>query len=133
MSQENVEIIRRSVEVFGTGDLDRWLSEFVDPEVVWRTSVEDPDAAVHRGRDALSRYVDKWMESFDGLTAHAEEYLDAGDRVLVWTRWTGRGRGSGVPADWHLAIVYTLRDGRIVRGDEYFDRADALKAVGLEE
>ena len=74
------------------------------------------------------------MESFEDLQADAEEYVDVGDdRVFTWTRWTGRGRTSGVDADWHLAIVYTMREGRIVRAEEYFDRAEALKAVGLEK
>ena len=32
-----------------------------------------------------------------------------------------------------LGVVYTISDGKIVRGREYLERADALKAVGLEE
>ena len=40
------------------------------------------------------------------------------------------GPESGVPADWHLAIIFTLRDGRIVRGEEYFDPAEASKPPG---
>jgi ketosteroid isomerase-like protein len=134
VSQENVEILRRGAEVFGAGDLDTYVSEFVASEVEWRTSEEDPDAAIHRGREAFRRYVEQWMESFEGLQVDAEEYIDVGDdRVFTWTRWTGRGRTSGVDADWHLAIVYTMREGRIVRAEEYFDRAEALEAVGLEE
>ena len=134
MSQQNVEIVRRSVDVFAAGDLDRYCSEFFDPDVEWCTAAEDPDAATHQGREAFRRYIERWIESFDGLSADAEEYLDAGDdRVFVWFRWTGRGRESGVHADWHLAIVYTMRDGRVVRGDEYFDRTEALETVGLSE
>jgi ketosteroid isomerase-like protein len=74
------------------------------------------------------------MESFEGLHAEVEEWIDVGDdRVLAWARWTGRGRTSGADADWHLAIIYTVRDGRIIRGEEYFERQQALKAVGLSE
>jgi len=29
--------------------------------------------------------------------------------------------------------IYTLRDGRICRAEEYFDRAAALRAAGLTE
>jgi ketosteroid isomerase-like protein len=134
MSQENVEILRRGFEGFNTGDLDRLVSEFVAPEVEYCTSREDPDAATHRGRQAYRRYVEQWMESFDGLRADVEEYIDVGDdRVFTWVRWTGRGRTSGADADWHLAIIYTMREGQIVRGEEYFDRAEALEAVGLRE
>jgi uncharacterized protein len=134
MSQENVEILRRGSEAFNTGDLDRLVSEFVAPEVEYCTSREDPDAATHRGRQAYRRYVEQWMESFDGLRADVQEYIDVGDdRVFTRVRWTGRGRTSGADADWHLAIIYTMREGQIVRGEEYFDRAEALEAVALRE
>jgi ketosteroid isomerase-like protein len=134
MSQENVEILRRFAEVFQTGDLERVVSEFFDPEIEWRTSAEDPDAATHRGREAYKRYVEQWWESFEGLRAEVEEYIDAGDdHVFTWVRWTGRGRASGVDSDWHLAVNYTMRDGKVVLAEEYFDRAEALEAVGLRE
>jgi ketosteroid isomerase-like protein len=95
---------------------------------------EDPDAATHRGLQAYKRYLEGWIESFDGLHADVEEYIDVGDdRVFTWNRFTGRSRTSGAPAGWYLAIIFTLRDGKIVRGEEYFDRAEALAAAGLSE
>jgi ketosteroid isomerase-like protein len=134
MSQENVEVVRRLTEALNARDLDRYYVEFFDPEVEWRTSVEDPDAAIHRGLQAYKRYVEQWIESFDGLRADVEEYIDVdGDRVLTWSRFTGLGRTSGAPADWYLAIIFTIRDGKVVRGEEYFDRAEALEAAGLAE
>jgi uncharacterized protein len=134
MSQENVNIVRRGFEVFNAGDLDRLVSEFFAPEVEYRTSAEDPDAATHRGQPAYRRYVEQWMDSFDGLRADVDECIDVGDdRVFTWVHWTGRGRTSGADADWHLAIIYTMKDPRIVSGEEYFDRAEALEAVGLSE
>jgi ketosteroid isomerase-like protein len=60
MSQENVEILRRFEKVFQTGDLERVVSEFFDPEIEWRASAEDPDAATHRGPEAYKRYVEQW-------------------------------------------------------------------------
>jgi ketosteroid isomerase-like protein len=134
MSQENVEIIRRLVEALNARDLDRIVSEFLDPEIEYRTSVEDPDAATHRGPEAYKRYVKQWWDAFEGLHVEVEEYIDAGeDRVFTWSRFTGRGRTSGVPADWYLAVIFTIRDGKLVRGEEYFDRKEALEAVGLSE
>jgi ketosteroid isomerase-like protein len=132
MSQENVEVVRGLTKALNARDLDRYYVEFFDPEVEWRTSVEDPDAAVHRGRQAYRRYLEQWIESFDGLRADVEECIDVGDdRVFTWSRFSGRGRTSGVPADWYLAIIFTIRDGRVVLGEEYFDRAEALEAAGV--
>ena len=132
MSQENVEIVRRGVEALNARDLDRHCIEFFDPEVEWQTSAEDPDAATHRGLQAYRRYLEQWLESFDGLRADVEEYIDVGDdRVFTWSRFTGLGRTSGAPADWYLATIFTIRDRKVVRGEEYFDRAEALEAAGL--
>jgi hypothetical protein len=107
MSQKNVEVVRRGVEALNARDLDRHYIEFFDPGVEWQTSAEDPDAATHRGLQAYKRYVEQWLESFDGLHLDVEEYIDVGDdRVFTWNRYTGRGRESGVPADWYLAIIF---------------------------
>jgi len=134
MSQENVEVVRMGATVFNEGDVERWLADFIHPEIVWRTSVEDPDAATHYGLDALRRYVTQWQESFEGLTGDIEECINVGDeRVFTWVHWTGRGTTSRLNAEWWLAINYTMRDAKVVRAEEFFDRNEALKAVGLEE
>jgi ketosteroid isomerase-like protein len=134
MSQRNVEVVSRLVEALNARDLDTYYVEFFDPEVEYQTSREDPDAATHRGRQAYKRYVEEWLESFDGLHIDVEEYIDVDDdRVFTWSRFTGRGRASGAPADWYLAVIFTLRDGKVVRAEEYFDRDEALEAAGLRE
>ena len=134
MSQENVEILLRATDVFDAGDIDRYLADFIASDIEWRTAAEDPDAGTHRGRDAFRRYIEQWRDSFDDLRAEPEDWIDVDDEhVFAWTHWSGRGRTSGVDADWNLGIVYTIRDGRVVRGEEYFDRTEALKAVGLEQ
>jgi uncharacterized protein len=131
VSQENVEVVKRAFEAFERGDLDAF-SQLQDPDIEWQTSSEDPDAATHRGREAVRRYFEQWMESFEGLRADVQECIDVGnDRVFAWTRWAGRGRASGADAEWHLAIIYTFRNGKAVRAEEYFDRGEALEAVGL--
>jgi len=62
-----------------------------------------------------------------------EEFLDLGDRVVVTLRLRGRGHGSGVEIDALFYEIYTLRDGKIIRMDEFTDRAEALEAAGPPE
>lgn len=45
-------------------------------------------------------------------------------------RLQGRGRGSGAEIDARFYDVYTLRDGRIVRMDQFTKHSEALEAVG---
>src|SRR5437764_596369 len=73
---ENVEFLRRSAGVFNAGDLERYLDEFVAPDVVWQTSAEDPDAATHEGRKAYGQYIEQWTDSFERLHGDVEEWID---------------------------------------------------------
>ena len=51
--------------------------------------------------------------------------------VFLWVRFSGHGEGSGAPVEMELAHVLTMRDGKVARTVEYFDRAEALEAAGL--
>jgi ketosteroid isomerase-like protein len=69
---------------------------------------------------------------FDDITNVPVELMDVGDdRVIAVQHLTGRAKLSGVQTEVRYAVVYTLRDGKIVRGREYLDREQALDAVGL--
>ncbi len=46
---------------------------------------------------------------------------------------TGRATISGVQTELRYAVVYTVRDGKIVRGWEYENLDEALEAGGLRE
>jgi ketosteroid isomerase-like protein len=62
-----------------------------------------------------------------------EELIDAGEQVVAVQRLSGRGKASGIETKIRFAVVYTIRNGKIVRGREYWERAQALEAVGLRE
>jgi len=64
-----------------------------------------------------------------------ERFIDpGGDRVLVFSREGRRGKGSGAEIWTHLtAHLWTLKDGKAVRMQSYWERADALEAAGLSE
>jgi ketosteroid isomerase-like protein len=133
MSQENVEIVRAAYEAFERGDLNA-VSQLHDPAIEWQTSAEDPDAATHRGRVAVRRYFENYMETFPGFRAELEECVTAPDgRVFTTTRYTGRARASGMDMDWRQSVVYTIKSDLIIRAEEYFDRAEGLEAAGIPE
>jgi ketosteroid isomerase-like protein len=85
------------------------------------------------GLDAIRDNFEHWKVAWEELDVTIEELIDAGDRVFLTAHHRGRGRGRGVEVDTRLYSVYTLRDGKVLRIDEYADRAEALEAVGLAE
>jgi hypothetical protein len=94
---------------------------------------EDPDSEIHRGIEAIRRHYASWLEAYPDLRVEPVEVKDNGEHVFVWVHCSGRGGGSGVPIDMELAHVFTMREGKVMRLVEYTDRAEALRAVGLQE
>jgi|SRR5690242_7523100 len=127
MSQENVEIARRAFEfeIYGRGE----AAAIFDPDVVLNPVEEEPSY----GLDAIRDNFEHWKGAWDGLEVTVEEFIDLGDRVLICAHHQGRGRGSGIEVDARFYEVYTLRDGKVVRVDEFVERAEALAAGGRSE
>jgi ketosteroid isomerase-like protein len=128
MSQENVEIAQQLLKACASGDLDAALAH-ADPKMVWNPTQEGQA----EGITAVRATMERWEESFQDLVVSYEETIDAGDRVVLKTHVSGRGRGSGVEVDDRSYMVWTLRRGKVLRMDEFTERADALEAAGLSE
>jgi ketosteroid isomerase-like protein len=133
MSQENVEVIRAMYEHWARGDFP---ASFIDPDVVSsRIGAQTPDMEGEwRGLEALVRATVEYVRAFSDLRIEAEEIIDLDDeRVLVLSRHTARGKLSGAPIEHEHGDLFTLRAGKVVRYDSYWDRAEAMKAAGQSE
>lgn len=53
--------------------------------------------------------------------------------VLHLYRIVGRGKGSGVPVEQDIAILWRLSNHQIVEGQVFLDQREALEATGLSE
>ena len=73
------------------------------------------------------------MEAWDERRLDAEEFIDAGDDVVVLMHEYRRGRGSGVELETKTAIVVAVSEGRMVRMQGYLDRGcpRSRRAVGV--
>ncbi len=121
---------------FEKGDFDAAVFEWLDPEIEWRGPREFPDLAEPRyGHNGVREYIVILTEALEYYRMSPEEFIDAGDdQVLVFSREGGRGRGSGAEVETHpTAHLWTLRDGKAVRMQSYWERSAALEAAGLSE
>ena len=132
MSQEDVDRIRRGYEAFGRRDLDAAL-EMADPAIEAHDPAEMPDSAIHRGREAVRRDWEQTLDLFDDFSIAIEEIFDAGEEVVVFLHYRGRGKESGAAVALQMAHVLTFKDGLAVRLRQYLDRAEALEAAGMSE
>jgi uncharacterized protein len=129
MPDPNVALVQAIYERFRAGDLEGALA-LQDPEVEVRDRPEAPDPQVYRGHEGVLRALGVSQAAFDELDLVPEEFLEAGDRVVVVLRFQGTGRESGVPVDERLAHLWTVREGRAVRMTVHSGREEALSAAG---
>jgi ketosteroid isomerase-like protein len=128
MSQENVEIVRSFTEAYLRGDHARAVS-YLAPDVVYEVGQEMPA----RRPDQLLAKWKRWEADWERIELTPEEYIDAGDQVVLAVRYSGRGGASGIEFEDRLFEVHTLRDGKVARKRDFKTRAEALRAAGLSE
>ena len=138
MSQENVELARRSFETFNRGGVDAVVAEGLwSPEIVWDvTAAGIPGLGIYRGQEEVQSFFDEdWFKvfPFSEWEVQIDEVIDLGDRVISICRQRGHGAASGAETDLTFVQVATIRDGQFVRIDNYLNRAEALEAAGLQE
>lgn len=125
-----LEVVRLRNEAFNHKDVEAYLA-LSDPDVVYDQPRELPGAGSYRGHEGIREYFANLAAAWEAATAEIEELIDAGDAVVSIGHTEYKGRASGASVDKPFAIVWKFRDGRVVRGEFYFDRAEALAAAGI--
>jgi ketosteroid isomerase-like protein len=155
MSQENVEVIRRSVEHFNrAGEPAR---DLFDPEISFTTRGDIESSSTYTGLDGLQEAVSGFARVWDSIRWEIQKVIGGDDTFVIVFRFHLRGKGSGVEletdeawATWmrdgkfirieqygdlhfNYWLVSTYRNGKVIRSEWFVDRAEALEAAGLKE
>jgi ketosteroid isomerase-like protein len=137
MSQEDVELAQRASVALNNalkaGDLRPFLDQFCDPQIVFKPAGILPETAEMHGHDGMLQFGRVQAEAFEEFGVEPQDYIDAGDRVVVPLRFGGRARHTGLDVAFEVVYVATARDGKWTRVDTYLSKSEALKAVGLAE
>jgi ketosteroid isomerase-like protein len=133
MSEENLEVVRRSVEAINRGDVEGALS-YTDPDGELHSAiVGGAEGSVYRGHDGFRRWYADVMQSFDELITELTEFRDLGEVVVAFGHIRARGRESGMELDTATGWVFTVRNRKVVRAEGFLSYDEALKAAGLQE
>jgi ketosteroid isomerase-like protein len=131
MSQENVEIVRNALDAFNRGDWDAALKDATpDFELDFSRAI-GPQHGVFR-LDQIRGFWDEFLEPWKSLRIEADEFIEAGEDVVVPVTGYMRGR-DGIEVTARRTWVYTFREGAIVRLSQFQERQEALEAAGLRE
>jgi ketosteroid isomerase-like protein len=131
MSQENVEIVRRSIDALNRGDLESALKDAAPDFEYDLSRAVGPWRGVY-GRDGALSVGREIVESWEWVRFELHELIEVGEHVVV--PWTMHGAGrDGIEVKARSTWLCTIRDGLIVRTCLYQERAEALEAAGLSE
>jgi ketosteroid isomerase-like protein len=132
MSQENVEIARRSLGAYAGGDIEEMLS-YIDPEGELHSAIiGGAEGNVYHGHAGFRTWFAETEAAFAELRTELTEFRDLGDRVLGFGHIHARGRESDLELDSPTGWVFTLRNGKVVKAEGFLSRAQALEAAGLQ-
>ena len=133
MSAQNVEAVRNIYEAIARRDIPAFLGA-LDPVVELSSPKALPYGGTYRGPEEVGeRYFASFLQHVDDdFELIADEYFDAGDTVIAIGRLRGRARESGAPFEALSFMVWTLRDGKVVRQRYMLDTATVLKALQAE-
>jgi ketosteroid isomerase-like protein len=123
MSQENVALVQAIYGAFGAGDVPGVVSR-MSPDIVWNEAENFiyADGNPYQGPEAiLTGVFARLGTDWEGFAAAPEEYLDAGDTVIVLGRYRGTYKATGRALDAQLAHVWRVEDGRAVGFQQYTD------------
>lgn len=132
MSQENVDLIRAIYDSFAAGDVPGVVAR-MSPDMVWNEAENFPyaDGNPYRGPEAILGGVFARLGSeWNGFASVPEEFLDAGDTVVVLGRYRGTFKATGLALDAQLAHVWRVAGGKAVRFQQYTDTLQAARVTG---
>jgi ketosteroid isomerase-like protein len=131
MDQAHVDLLKEFYDALRHDDVDRAV-QLCDPDVrVWL----NPDvvaALPPRGHKEVANYLRGWFDSWQRYVPRPQEFIEAGDQVVVMVKLSAQGKGSRFEIEEEMADVFTLDDGNIVQLRLYVDRGVALGAAGID-
>ena len=128
---------RLALEAYNRRDMDA-VGIGYHPEFEYHPAREWVESGLlepsYPGLEGHRRYVESTAEVFGSeVYVTPVELIDAGDKFVVLANAPMRAQASGIELTEEFALVSTLKDGLVIRVQEYYDYAEALEAVGLSQ
>jgi uncharacterized protein len=131
MSQENITVIRGMYESFSKGDVTSVLGQ-MHQHIEWREAENFiyADRNPYRGPQAVlegvfMRLASEWAD----FKVMPEEWLDAGNHIVVLGTYSGRHKESSREVRAQFAHIWGVTHGRVVRFQQYTDTKQFADAI----
>ena len=126
---ESVETVRQLYGAFGRKD-EAELRTILDPEVEWIQCAGFPGGGHRHGvEEVLEDVFSKLRSQWNDWRAEIDEYLDAGETVVVLGAYFGTHAETNKSMTAVFAHVYDVAGGRITRFRQVTDTYELVKAA----
>ena len=125
-----IAALRDAYAAFNRGDMEAAVAS-LDADIEWIEPKEFPGGGAYRGRESAKQYLAQSRAAWAEVSSEAEQFIPAGDRIVVFVHARVRAKGSSEWQDVRLADVYTFRDGKAIQMRAFADRNEALRWVGM--
>ena len=125
-SNENTDLVEHAYDAFARGDIPAILA-VLDPDVVWHV----PETVVHggtfKGPDEVLQFFQGVGAAWSRLGLDIEGITALGDdQVVGIVGARGTRSSTGAASGYGTAMVFTIREGKIVRFREFVDLDDPI-------
>jgi ketosteroid isomerase-like protein len=130
MSSANIAFVESLYAAFGRGDIATVIAGLTF-DVDWNVNGRRQDYPLigrWKGRDGVQKFFEGVTEHQEPMSFSPREFFAAEDRVCVLGHYTWKVRKTGctVASDW--AHIFTLRDGKVAKFQEFTDTAQFAEA-----
>ena len=134
MAQENIDLVRRTVDLFNRREIGRALeAAHEDFQMDWSNSI-GPLKGVYKGREAVLELWESFLEAWDEIRWDPQEIIELDEtRLILVNHVRMRGRGSGVEVEATSVQLWTISDGKARSVKLFQSKGEALEAAGLSE
>ena len=104
----------------------------MSPDIVWNEAENFPyaDRNPYLGPEAiLTGVFGRIGTDWEGFAPVPEEFLDAGDTVVVLGRYRGTYKATGRTLDAQFVHVWRVEDGKAVAFQQYTDTLQAVRVT----
>ena len=130
MSQENVQALKEGYEAFQRGDMDAAFRTFADDITVRGGSDLIPAGGTYHGiEEVRGRWLQEFGATFADFRMATEEFIDAGDTLVVLGTARARLQGSDEEIKNPFCHVWRYSGDKVTEARFYGDSARTLEAI----
>jgi len=130
-TNQAIAALRDAYAAFNRGDMDAAVAS-LHADIDWIEPKEFPGGGAYHGRESAKQYLAQSRAAWAEVTSEPEQFILAGNRVVVLVHARVRAKGSAEWQDVHLADVYTFQDGKAIQMRAFANRDDAMRWAGVQ-